>query len=131
MAIFGIGNASAPIDEIERCKLERYFSSNRVVWRIFSFQIHERYPTVVHLAVHLENGQRVYFTTENVHATVLSPPKTMLTMFFSLCTDDLFAILLLDSQVSKYYTWNASAKKFQHRKQGKLVEGYPNLHPTR
>lgn len=37
MAIFGIGNASAPIDEIERCKLERYFSSNRVVWRIFSF----------------------------------------------------------------------------------------------
>ena len=32
----------------------------------FSFSIHERHPTVVHLAIHLENGQCVYFTTQKV-----------------------------------------------------------------
>ncbi|XP_067129653.1 uncharacterized protein [Centruroides vittatus] len=130
MAIFGVGNASAPINEIDQYELGRYISSNEAVWRIFSFPIHERHPTVVHLAVHLENGQRVYFTMENVHARALSPPKTMLTAFFSLCTDDLFAKTLLYSEVPKYYTWNASAKKFQRRKQGKPVEGHTNLYSS-
>ena len=53
MAVFGVGSISAPIDEIERYQLGRYISSNEAVWRIFSFPIHERHPTVVHLAVHL------------------------------------------------------------------------------
>ncbi|XP_017494024.1 PREDICTED: uncharacterized protein LOC108382137, partial [Rhagoletis zephyria] len=35
---------------------------------------------------------------------------------------------LLYSEVPKFYTWNASAKKFQRRKQGKAVEGHPNLY---
>ncbi|XP_023209444.1 uncharacterized protein LOC111612464 [Centruroides sculpturatus] len=56
MAVFGVGNASAPINEIDRYELGRYISTNEAVWRIFSFPIHERHPTVVHLAVHLENG---------------------------------------------------------------------------
>ncbi|XP_024874095.1 uncharacterized protein LOC112456045, partial [Temnothorax curvispinosus] len=43
-------------------------------------------------------------------------------------TYDLFARTLLYSEVPKYYTWNASAKKFQRRKQGKPVEGYSNLY---
>ncbi|XP_066428603.1 uncharacterized protein [Eleutherodactylus coqui] len=128
MAVFGVENASAPIDEIERYQLGRYISSNEAVWRIFSFPIHERHPTVVHLAVHLENGQRVYFTTENVHARASSPPQTTLTAFFLLCTHDLFAGTLLYSEVPKYYTWNASAKNFQRRKQGKPVEGHPNIY---
>ena len=42
-------------------EMSRYVSSNEAIWRIFSFAIHERHPTVVHLAVHLENGKRVYF----------------------------------------------------------------------
>ncbi|XP_036320445.1 uncharacterized protein LOC118734957 [Rhagoletis pomonella] len=86
MAVFGVGNVAAQLVEINQYQLERYISSNEAVWRILSFLIHERYPTVVHLAVHLENGQRVYFTSENT---------------------------LLYSEVPKFYTWNASAKKFQ------------------
>lgn len=37
-----------------------YISSNELCWRIFSFHIHDKYPSVVHLVVHLENSQRVY-----------------------------------------------------------------------
>lgn len=112
MAVFGMVDATAANDEIEQYQLGRYICSNEAVWRILSFPIHERHPTVVHLSVHLENGQRVYFTTENAHAAALVPPPTTLTAFFSLCRDDMFAKTLLYSEVPSYYTWNASAKSF-------------------
>ena len=85
MAVFGVGNVAAPLDEINQYQLGRYISSNEAVWRILSFPIHERHPTVVYLAVHLENGQRVYFTADIVRARALVPPATTLTAFYSLC----------------------------------------------
>ncbi|GFU40418.1 putative DNA helicase [Trichonephila clavipes] len=130
MAVFGVGNVAAPLDEINQYQLGRYISSNEAVWRILSFPIHERHPTVIHLAVHLENGQRVYFTADNVRARALVPPATTLTAFYSLCQDDLFAKTLLYSEVPKFYTGNASNKKFQRRKQGKAVEGHTNLYSS-
>ncbi|XP_076756485.1 uncharacterized protein LOC143432269 [Xylocopa sonorina] len=95
--------------------LRRYISSNEAVWRILSFSIHERFPTVVHLAVHLEDGQHVYFTSENVRARAMSPPPTTLTEFFTLCKNDTFARTLLYSE---------------RRKKGKAVQGYLNLYST-
>src|SRR5579863_4201441 len=130
MSVFRVGNATKSIGEIEQYQLGRYISSNEAVWRILSFAIHERHPTVVHLAVHLENGQRVCFTAENAQARALSPPGTTLTAFFSLCAEDPFAKTLLYSEVAIYYTWNAAMKKFQRRKQGKPVEGQSNLYST-
>lgn len=65
MAIFAVG-ADNRNDEIAQYQMGRYISSNEAIWRILSFPIHEIHPTVVHLAVHLGNGQRAYFTTENV-----------------------------------------------------------------
>ena len=127
MAVFGVGNTTAPIDEINIYQLGRYISSNEAVWRILSFPIHDRHPTVVHLAVHLENGQRVYFTRENVYERALSPPPTTLTAFFKLCAVDTFARRLLYSEVPTYFIWNSASKKFQRRKQGKAVEGHRNL----
>jgi hypothetical protein len=82
------------------------------------------------LAVHLENGQRLYFTSANVREKALSPPATTLTAFFSLCLDDEFAKTLLYSEMPTYYTWNASAKRFQRRRQGKAVEGHPNIYSS-
>jgi hypothetical protein len=65
MTVLGVA-AENSNDEITHFQMGCYVSSNEVMWHIFSFPIHERHPTVVHLAVHLENGQRVYFTMENV-----------------------------------------------------------------
>lgn len=48
-------------DEIEMYQSGRYISTSEAVWRILLFNIHEHLPTVVHLAIHLENGQRVFF----------------------------------------------------------------------
>ncbi|XP_069968843.1 uncharacterized protein [Bactrocera oleae] len=78
MAVIGIG-AENSNDEVTQYQMGRYVSSNEAVWRIFSFPIHERHPSVVHLAVHLENGQRVYFTAQNAVQRAAQPPSTTLT----------------------------------------------------
>ncbi|XP_073821564.1 uncharacterized protein [Musca autumnalis] len=129
MAVIGV-NAENSNDELTQFQMGRYVSSNEALWRIYSFAIHERHPPVVHLAVHLENCQRVYFTEDNVLQRVDRPPSTTLTSFFELCQNDEFARRLLYSEIPRYYTWNKSAKKFQRRKQGNSVAGYPNLFST-
>ena len=82
MAVFGIADPNAN-DEVMKFQLGRYVSCNEAIWRLFSFTIHERHPTVVHLAVHLENGQRVYFTEANAAQRAERPPATTMTNFFS------------------------------------------------
>ena len=58
----------------------------------------------------------------------LNPPDTKLTAFFSLCKNDSFAKKkLLYTEVPSYYTWNTKNKVFERRKQGKSVDGQPNI----
>ncbi|KIH44087.1 hypothetical protein ANCDUO_25899, partial [Ancylostoma duodenale] len=112
MAVFRLENENGALDEIMQYLMGRYASSNEGVWHILSFSIHERYPPVVHLSVHLENGQRVYFTADNAEERAANPPNTTLTAFFLLCQQDAFARTLLYPEVPKYYTWNTSRKVF-------------------
>ena len=56
----------------------RYVNSNEAIRRVFHFPIYERHSTV-----HLEYGQRVYFTTQNVLQRTIQPPSTTLTIFFN------------------------------------------------
>ncbi|CAF4338045.1 unnamed protein product, partial [Rotaria magnacalcarata] len=78
-AMFGFGKDGTSIDEVEQYQLGRYISSNEAVRRILDFSIHKRHPRVVHLTAHLENGQRVYFTEDNLHERIIELPKTTLT----------------------------------------------------
>ncbi|XP_055542911.1 uncharacterized protein LOC129728491 [Wyeomyia smithii] len=129
MAVFGIDAPDAN-DEVTRYQLGRYVSCNEAIWRIFSFPIHERHPTVVNLAVHLENGQRVYFTEANAAQRAERAPNTTLTSFFNICQSDQFARTLLYSEVPQYYTWNIASKMFQRRKQGQAVPAFVNVFST-
>ncbi|XP_067648377.1 uncharacterized protein [Eurosta solidaginis] len=129
MAVFGIVEPNAN-DEITKCQLGRYVSCNEAIWRLFSFRIHERHPTVVHLAVHLEKGQRVYFTDANAAQRAEQPPATSLTNFFSTCESDPSARTLLYSEIPRYYTFSVASKKFQHRKKGNVVAGFTDVYST-
>ena len=129
MAVFGV-SAENSNDEITNFQMRRYTSSNKAMWHIFSFLIHERHPTVVHLAVHLENGQRVYFTTENVLQRAERPSSMTLISFFEIRQNDDFARIFLYSEMPRYYTWNQQLKKFQRRKQGQPVPSYPQVFST-
>ncbi|KAI8115014.1 ATP-dependent DNA helicase pif1 [Lucilia cuprina] len=67
-AIFDIQQERRNVDnrnEVLSYQAGRYISSNEAVWRLFSFALHERYPSVTHLAVHLENGQRSLILIED------------------------------------------------------------------
>lgn len=104
IAVIGIG-AENSSEEVTHYQMGRYVSSHEAVWRIFSFSIHEKYPTVVHLGVHLENGQRVFFTAQNIVQRAAQPPSTTLTsFFFETCQNDDCA------QMSKHYTWGGSQR---------------------
>ncbi|KIH48241.1 hypothetical protein ANCDUO_21693, partial [Ancylostoma duodenale] len=124
MAVFRLEGENGTIDEIVQYLLGRFINTNEGLWHILSFPIHERYPPVVHLSVHLENGQRVYFTADTAQERATHPPNTTLTAFFDLCQQDPFARTLLYPEVPKHYTWNASTKRFCRRKQGAPVPGY-------
>ncbi|XP_008189557.1 uncharacterized protein LOC103311652, partial [Acyrthosiphon pisum] len=80
-AMFTIENKK---DEIEDYQSGRYINSNEAIWRILGFPIHDRYPSIFHLSVHLENGQRVYFSDENIEKKAQQPPETTLTAYFKL-----------------------------------------------
>ncbi|KAE9524087.1 hypothetical protein AGLY_015452 [Aphis glycines] len=106
MAVFGIADPNAN-DEVMKFQLGRYVSCNEAIWRLFSFTIHERHPTVVHLAVHLENGQRVNFTEANAAQRAERPPATTLTNFFYM-----------------------RKRSFQRRKKGDAVAGFADVYST-
>ena len=117
---------SSQVDEISDYQNSRYVSSNEAAWRILEFPIHERDPPVQQLAVHLENGQRVYFTEDTaLDRASGDPPKTTLTEFFALCRVDGFAKTLLYVDIPKFYTWNN--KSWSRRKQGIDVTGFPGV----
>ena len=88
MAIFSLQDDKRPdpFDEISTYEISWYINSGEAVWRILGFPVHERSPSVEHLAVHLENGQRVYFYTndQNLGERLDAPPQTTLTGFFKL-----------------------------------------------
>ena len=95
-----------------------------------NFPITGRFPPVIHLTIHLENGQRVYFTDQNVQQRAEEPPISNLLAFFKLCEIDDFARTLLYAQVPTYFTWNSSQKRWNRRKQGSEVPGYPGIYKS-
>ena len=112
-------------DEVTQFQMGRYISTNEAIWRFLKFPIHERYPAVVQLSVHLENGQRVYFTAANAQQVATNSKDTTLMAFFKLCQTDAFAKTLLYVEVPSYYTWVNN--RWQRRKKGQVVVGFPNV----
>lgn len=116
-------------NEIEKFILCRYISTSYAIWRLLEFPIHEHFPPVEALEVHLENGERMYFNPDDERPNVadLSPRNTKLTQFFKLCQEDEFALSLLYCEVPRYYRWIAGKNgRWQRRKTGTEVEGYPD-----
>ena len=126
MATIGIRDVGN--DEISEYQNGRYICSSEAVWRILGFPIHERYPSIQRLAVHLENGERVFYQPENAREVATNPPrKTTLTAFMDLCSADQFASSLFYHEVPRFFTWDNNARKWKKRKQGnphETAEGY-------
>ncbi|GFV04815.1 ATP-dependent DNA helicase [Trichonephila clavipes] len=79
----------------------------------------------MHLSVHLENGQRVYFTEDGAIHKIINPQKTTLMAFFELCQVDNFAKLFCI--VKFQHTMYGKIANFIEGKKGKAVSGYPEI----
>ena len=75
----------------------RCVSASESCWRVFEFFLHARHPAVVPLGMHLANGQRFYFTQDNVHNRIQELPQITLTVlaYFTLWWTDAFVKHLL------------------------------------
>ncbi|GFW06066.1 helitron_like_N domain-containing protein [Trichonephila clavipes] len=101
LVVFDVQNAS---NEVTSYQKGRYISTSEDIWRILSFSIHERFPAVTHLDIHLENGQRIHFDPSNVRGMVENPRSTTLMAFFELCHNDEFAASLLYEEIPDFIT---------------------------
>ncbi|GFO16347.1 DNA helicase [Plakobranchus ocellatus] len=72
-------------DEISNFISARFIGSTEAAWHIYKFPLMERHPAVVQLAVHLENGQRVYFNEDTVMNVATAPPPATTLIAFSIC----------------------------------------------
>ncbi|XP_035832001.1 uncharacterized protein LOC110870495 [Helianthus annuus] len=71
------------VDEIEKYYDCRYISACESVWRIFSYDIHYRYPAVIRLPFHLPGQQNVVYGADDDIDEVLNKPSVASTMFLS------------------------------------------------
>ena len=68
----------------------RYVGSIEGYMCILDEPIHSSEPPVIKLSVHLENGQRIYFNSDNAPIIAQSPPDTTLTASLKLFQENDF-----------------------------------------
>ena len=116
-------------DEITKFVQARYVSASEAVTRAFGFNLHNKYPTVIRLPLHLENEQSISISMpkhanedEAKTAALDALDKgavTPLTSFFHICSMDndngaLARTLHYDS-MPKHFIWNHSKKCWERR----------------
>jgi hypothetical protein len=121
------------IDEIKKYLDCRYVSASEAAWRIFKFDMHERFPTVERLQYHLPNQQMVLFCDDDdvqEVATRSAISRTMLTEWFKTNQELEVARSLTFNQFPQQWVWNWKLKRWTLRKQGFAIGRMYYAHPT-
>ncbi|XP_057756526.1 uncharacterized protein LOC130975811 [Arachis stenosperma] len=80
---YDVGESSQVVDEIKQYYDCRYLSPSESMWRIFAYDIHQRWPSVQRLTFHLPNQQHVVFDDADITTHIYLRNKDLLTMFTS------------------------------------------------
>ena len=107
-------------DEIHTFVDARYVSAPEAAWRLFEFPMHHQSHTIVRLAIHLPNEQKIYFREgQEVQALHNACDRdTHLTAWFKLNESDESANGLLYTEIPKSYIFDINTRKWQKRKRG-------------
>ncbi|CAN1334987.1 ATP-dependent DNA helicase pif1 [Linum perenne] len=123
--------AAAPlVDEIAQYLDCRSISSYEAMWRLLSFQIHERDPNVVRLCIHLPNEQPISFdAAQPVHSILARPSctNTMLTQWFLLNQRYPSARNLTYDRIPNSFVWSDQCKDWSPRKNGFALGIIPSV----
>ncbi|CDF33021.1 unnamed protein product [Chondrus crispus] len=102
-------------DEISNFQDARYVSASEAAWRLFSFDIVDRNPPVVRLAVHLPNHHTVYFEKEREQKAALRPATgTKLTEWFKANEKYPSARHIRYHKFPTYFTWKTRIKSWTY-----------------
>ena len=91
------------VDEIKNYLEGRYVGCVGAFMRLIHEPIHSSEPPVIKLALHVENGQRVYFNAQTAGKILENPPKTPITAFIELCQTNEFARIIWYADVPEYF----------------------------
>lgn len=113
-----------PVDEIKRYYDCRYVSPCEATWRIFAFDIHQKWPPVQRLMFHLPNQQFVYFNDDDEMETVVRRNEDGLTMFLAWFVANINYAdgrCLTYSEFPSRFVYHEEDKKWLPRKKGQSI----------
>jgi hypothetical protein len=120
-------------DEIKKYLDCHYVSALEAVWRIFKFDMHERFPIVERLQYHLPNQQMVLFDDDADVEEVATQPtisRTMLIEWFKTNQESEVVGSLTFDQFPQQWVWNWKLKRWTMRKKGFAIGRMYYAHPT-
>ncbi|XP_028791347.1 uncharacterized protein LOC114747221 [Neltuma alba] len=120
-------------DEISHYLNCRYISACEGAWRIFSFDIHRRYPSVERLSFHLPDQQAVFYTANDEMPSLVERPRVKESMFLGWLAknkEDSFARTLTYTEFPQYYTFNKQKREWRMRQRGFSVSRLAHVSPS-
>ncbi|CAN0839973.1 ATP-dependent DNA helicase PIF1 [Linum grandiflorum] len=120
------------LDEISQYLDCRSISSYEAIWRLFSFQIHERTPSVFILIVHLPGQQQLTFQEGQPLGAIVNRPditKTMLTEWFTLNRTCPSARKYTYADITHAFKWNPDFSQWTVRKKGFAIGRVASVPP--
>ncbi|XP_039822604.1 uncharacterized protein LOC120684800 [Panicum virgatum] len=125
-------NSSEGVDEIAEYIKSRYLSWCEAVWRLLGFEIHEKFPAVERLHVHLPGLNIVAVSEEDDLEEVandLGSSKSTLSEWFVANQKFPAARQYTYYEFPKYYTWNNKEKVWEGHRRGNKIGRLRFIHP--
>jgi hypothetical protein len=113
------------VDEIEAYLQGRMLSASEAAFRILGLRLHQEWPPVICLHLHLPNHERLVFDPTMTVEEILDrhDAETTLTGWFKLNADDHDARNLLYTDLPEYYWWNNTLKRWIKRHNRNIAVG--------
>ncbi|CAN1780534.1 ATP-dependent DNA helicase pif1 [Linum perenne] len=111
----------------------RYLAASEACWRIFKFDIHHHYPSVLRMNFHLPGQQYMIYEEDQSIEDVLAMhenKRTMLEAWMDINKQDAEARKYTFLQFPQYYVWNKKEKCWKRRKSGISIGRLYYAHPS-
>lgn len=119
-------SAAIIVDEIEAYLQGRMLSASEAVFRILGLRLHQEWPPVICLNIHLPNHERLIFDPTVSREELADSPEgdTTLNAWFKLNNECVEARQYLYIDIPEHYCWNINIKRWEKRKyQNKIAVG--------
>ena len=112
------------VDEIKRYLNARYITPHEACWRILYYPLHQEWPPVVRLQVHLEGEQMVTFNENDDLQYIIDTAAnkdTTLTAWFKANEKYPWANQYTYVEFPKYFVWKQETQEWKPRTKGMAV----------